>query len=85
MNNTKIELGSTYEDRISGFRGVAVGFCAYLTGCNQALLQPKSDDNAKRPDSEWFDEQRLSAVSSQARVVLDNSTTPGCDRAAPKR
>ncbi len=28
-----IELGRTYKDRITGFKGVATGFVEYLTGC----------------------------------------------------
>lgn len=79
-----IELGATYCDTITGFTGMAIGRCNYLTGCNQTLLQPRGEDKSKRPDSEWFDDQRLTVVES-SRVTLDNGDTPGCDRQAPKR
>lgn len=80
----RAQLGHTYADAITGFSGVCIGRAEYLTGCNQALLQPKGTDPQKRPDSEWFDEQRLSEVANCVVVTLDNGSTPGCDKAAPK-
>jgi len=83
-----MELGITVRDVITGFEGVVIGHVQYLTGCNQALVQPRGDESVhvvtKRPESEWFDVQRLS-VRPHLKVVLDNGDTPGCDREAPKR
>lgn len=79
-----MKLGHTYRDKITGFRGVAVGHCEYLTGCNQTLLQPQGQDSTKRPHAEWFDDQRLEHDSVAAVVTLDNGDTPGCDKQAPK-
>lgn len=79
-----MKLGHWYRDVITGFAGIAIGHCTYLTGCNQTLLQPKGTDPNVRPDSQWFDDQRLQAVDGGA-VILDNGTTPGCDKPAPKR
>lgn len=78
------KLGHTYADIITGFSGVCIGRAEYLTGCNQSLLQPKGSDPNKRPDSEWFDEQRLEEQPNNAVVTLDNGKTPGCDKPAPK-
>jgi len=80
----KTTLGHTYADVITGFTGVCTGRAEYLTGCNQALLQPKGEDPSKRPGSEWFDEQRLVVIGEAAPITLDNGKTPGCDKAAPK-
>lgn len=77
-----IELGATYRDAITGFTGVAVGYVEYLTGCNQALLVPKTCDPSKRPESEWFDVQRLDQQDIDI-VSLNNGSNPGCDKAAP--
>ena len=77
-------LGFTFRDTITGFTGVAIGHCEYLTGCHQTLLQPTGTDPTKRPDSEWFDDQRLELVTDVPALVLDNGTTPGSDREAPK-
>ena len=76
--------GRTATDKITGFTGVITGFVEYLTGCNQALLVPKSENGNKLVESQWFDVQRLE-FADNAQIVLDNTPTPGCDRAAPKR
>lgn len=76
-------LGSTARDRITGFTGVVMGVCDYLSGCSQALLVPPMQDG-KLPESQWFDVQRLEDTGAE-RIVLDNGATPGCDKAAPKR
>lgn len=79
-----MKLGAYYRDTITGFTGVAIGHCEYMTGCNQTLLQPQGDKPTERPESHWFDDQRL--VQSGTHVVtLDNAATPGCDKSAPKR
>lgn len=77
-------LGFTYRDRITGYSGIAIGHCAYLTGCSQTLLIPKIGADGKRQDGEWFDDQRLEQLEAP-RISLNNGATPGCDRAAPKR
>lgn len=79
-----IELGNTYRDKITGFIGVCTGHCTYISGCDQALLQPLVDDKGKREEGCWFDIQRLVATSAD-RIVLDNSKTPGADSPAPIR
>jgi hypothetical protein len=80
-----IELGHTYKDKITGFTGVATGYVQYLTGCNQALIQPRINDDGAMRDSVWFDQQRLEEQAGVPAVTLDNGSTPGCDRAAPRR
>lgn len=81
---SKIELGRSYEDKITGFVGVATGYVEYITGCNQALLQPKVGVDGAYKDSMWFDQQRLTVLDEDV-IVLDNGKTPGSDKAAPKR
>lgn len=79
-----MKLGHTYRDRITGFTGIATGHCEYLTGCHQTLLQPQGSDPASRPEAHWFDDQRLQEEAGGLVVHLDNGTTPGCDKPAPK-
>lgn len=78
------KLGATYEDRITGFRGVATGYVQYITGCNQVLLAPRSTDGGMK-DSQWIDEQRLEIDDFTPAITINNGATPGFDRAAPKR
>lgn len=82
-----MRLGAWYVDKITGFMGIAIGHCQYLTGCNQTLLQPACEEGKRtiRPVGEWFDDQRLLEVSGGATIELDNGTTPGHDKEAPKR
>lgn len=76
-------LGRRARDRITGFEGLVIGHCRYLTGCSQLLLAPPAKDGAY-VESQWFDEQRVE-IANDAPLVLDNGVTPGCDRAAPRR
>ena len=78
-------LGSTVVDRVTGFSGIVTGYVTYLSGCNQALVVPKMGRDGKKPDGEWFDEQRLIVDTKRPKVVLDNARAPGFDTAAPKR
>lgn len=78
------KLGLTGTDSITGFSGVIVGYCAYLSGCNQLLLVPpmnKKDGTLR--DGQWFDVQRIT-TSKAKRVQLQNEATPGHDKQAPK-
>lgn len=86
-SNMKFALGDKLEDRITGFVGVVVGRADYITGCNTYLLVPKTDDPCKRPDGEWFDEQRLELLQSKSVVISeeDNVRAPGADIPAPKK
>ncbi len=79
-----IVLGKKYIDCITGFQGVATGFCRYISGCNQVLLVPPVAPDGAHRDGHWFDQQRC-IVQPDAPVVLDNTATPGCDQPAPKR
>lgn len=78
-----MDLGKTYKDTITGFTGVAVGHCKYITGCNQVLLSPKGSDSSVKPESQWIDEQRLEVIETELMIVLNNGSTPGSDKAAP--
>ena len=79
-----IKLGTEVKDKITGFKGIATGRCEYLTGCTQWLIIPtKLTKEGKRPEGEWFDEQRLIIVSKKV-ITIDNTATPGCDISAPK-
>ena len=79
-----IKLGAKYEDKITGFKGVATGYVQYLSSCNQALLTPKIKKDGTKSDSHWIDEQRLTQVGKSV-VSLENGKSPGFGKAAPKR
>lgn len=82
-------LGYTFRDQITGFEGVAIAHCVYITGCNQTLIAPRMVENGKPVTPEWFDDQRLVHEDRAYRLTLDNGETPGPDkpphRAPPPR
>ena len=47
MSNFLINSGETVTDKITGFNGIITGQAAYITGCNQYLVQPKIDEAGK--------------------------------------
>jgi hypothetical protein len=74
-------LGLTFRDVITGFEGVAIAHCRYITGCNQTLIAPRMvEENGKPIMPEWFDDQRLTHEERANRVTLDNGNTPGPDK-----
>lgn len=77
------QLGAKARDTITGFKGTIVGHCVYISGCNQVLISAESKDG-KISESGWYDEQRVEILRG-ARIVLDNSRTPGPDMPAPIR
>ena len=79
----KAFLGYSYKDRLTGFTGICTGRVEYLTGCNQALLQPRVSAEGAMRDSVWIVEQRLVQLADEP-VTLDNGKTPGFDKPAPK-
>ncbi len=74
-----IELGATYRDKITGYKGVATGITTYISGCSQVLLAAKAGT-----EPAWFDEQRIDRIG-KAKIALDNGATPGFDSPAPIR
>lgn len=79
-----IEMGRKYKDRVTGFCGTATGHAKYISGCSQVLLAPPVSSEGAFREGTWFDEQRLDENGDEV-IVLDNSETPGCDKAAPVR
>lgn len=57
-----ITLGKSYQDAVTGFKGVAIILTEHINGCCQIALQPCTDDVSKFTDYQFFDYQRLSEV-----------------------
>ena len=56
-------------DAITGFEGIVVGVCRYLTGCDTVLLVPTVDGSVKGGEDggRWFDVDRVE-VHAQAEA-----------------
>lgn len=79
-------IGKEYRDKVTNFEGICTGFCEYISGCNQALLQPKVDKDQKYQEGRWIDVQRLEEkFPGGTPLRLQNEKTPGPDMPAPVR
>jgi len=59
-----IKLGEVVIDKLTGFKGIAMGRTEYLYGCiSIGVLPLKLKDNGSPGDWVWLDEQRLTLVS----------------------
>lgn len=56
-----VKLGSEYRDEVSGFEGIAIGECRYITGSNRAQIQPKANGGTFY-EAQWFDVERLQLI-----------------------
>lgn len=82
----KYKLGMTYVDILTGFAGVATGFCTYITGCDRLLIQPasKADDLGVLKVPEWIDVGRLKLLDNP-QVNLPESDSVGGDVDPPRK
>lgn len=76
-------LGDTLKDKITGFKGVAIAHCEYLTGCDQYCLKPKINKDGKVEDGVWVDVESLEKVSGTKAVVINKRLTSGPQSDAP--
>lgn len=79
-----IELGKKARDKVTGFEGVIIGRCQYLTGCDQYGLVPPARDG-KIEGSQWFDEGRIEVIGegvSAESVRVDRNGGPNRDAPA---
>ena len=76
-------LGKKGKDSITGFTGIIMARCVYMTGCNRLLLVPRVGKDGKILDGEWFDEERIN-VSPERPVDLPGKVGKGADIDAPK-
>lgn len=82
MVEKPFEFGSTVRDRITLFSGYVVGYCEYISGCNQILVQPGCKDNGDFVESRWMDVDRLERLP--ITPIQLNVTAAGFDKPAPR-
>lgn len=54
MDN-EIQNGDEVKDHITGFKGVVTSIIEYLTGCDQAFVQPSAGKDGAWRDGRWID------------------------------
>lgn len=69
----KFELGERVKDCITGMTGVIMARSNFITGCDQyGICDTKLTKDGKRPDWEYFDENRL--VKTGKGITLPTQT-----------
>lgn len=80
-----IELGKKARDKITGFEGIIVCRCTYLTGCDQYGLVPLAKDGVIK-SSEWFDEGRIEVIGDGVALAeVQSKKKGGPNRDCPTR
>jgi hypothetical protein len=76
-------LGEIVKDVITGFSGVIIGRCDYLTGCKQYQINPqKLDEKGIPQEALWIDESQVEKTRKKP-LVLNKKGDEG-PREAPK-
>jgi hypothetical protein len=78
-----VKLGQTVKDKLTGFQGLATGFCSYITGCSQVLVQPKMKKGGDFVEPRRIDRDRLTV--EKAAIVRLTLSDEGPDLPAPIR
>lgn len=59
----EIKLGQEVQDRVTGYKGIAIARSHYLQGCDRILVQPKMAKDGTIPEATGFDEPDLNVIS----------------------
>lgn len=79
---TRIKLGNTVKDKVTGFKGVAIARIEYLNGCVQICVKPCVDKDGKMLDGEYVDIHQLLVVDEAQD--FDSKPTGGAMPDAPR-
>lgn len=68
-----VGLGDEVKDKVTGFKGIAVGITIFLQGCRRISVQPPVGKDGILPDQHWFDEPQLDVIKV-AKVKTEDVT-----------
>ncbi len=78
MKQKQLKLGDAAKDRVSGFSGIITGESKYLYGCEYFEITSKKRHDEKPIEGQWFDTQRVVAVSKRApRLIPERGWATG--------
>lgn len=75
----KHKMGEIAKCKVTGYEGMIVTRCEWLTGCNTYGLQSKSKDGEAPPERQYFDEGTLEITGkglSKKDVKADDDGGP---------
>ena len=79
MEKIMEKLGKEARDKITGFKGIIIGCCTYLYGCNQYGLAAKVGSDGKVGEACWFDEGRIEIIGDGVKPSSVMSDKNGGD------
>lgn len=82
----QFHFGHWYEDVVTGFSGICIGKCSYMTGCDQVLLTRPAKERGEEGKSLWFDVGRLAMFGAESVHLPPHAETymhSGGDISAP--
>ena len=62
MTIFKHRLGDRAKCRLTGFEGIIISRCEFITGCNRYALQPTSLIDGKIQEAVYFDEEMITVI-----------------------
>lgn len=80
---TQIKPGDLVQDKITGFKGIAVVRSEWLNGCIRIQVQPQVLHEGKPVDAQPFDQEQLELL--KARAHFSEALPTGGDRPNPMR
>lgn len=83
----KLKLGQEAKDKVTGFQGILTGYCHYITGCDQYLIQPKCEKNTTFPEAQWIDEGKIELIEGGRSFEKEDieGDEDGCDSPSPHK
>lgn len=72
----KFKQGEHLRDIVTGFSGVVVCRCDYISGCNRYLIQPTVGEDGKMVDGVYIDEPALERLQKPMVVLERPETAP---------
>jgi len=72
-----VELGDIVKDRITGFKGVAIGITKWLHGCRRITVQPEGMKDGKPLETATFDEPQIDVVKRAVHETTAKTGGPG--------
>ena len=70
----QLNLGDRVRDKVTGFTGIAVARCIYITGCDHIEIKPEQLHDGKTIKGHWFDITRLEILNVGAVKLRDEPT-----------
>ena len=78
LKPVEIVLGCKARDMITGYKGIVIGMCQYITGCDQVCLKKQGLDKDCKPYvGIWFDIVQLERVGTKVITFPTAEQDPG--------